>query len=101
MPDLSSRLKATRWPPASSTATVSGARLVSRAFFSATSTMVEACESETTDMTAPMGWLKKYTSGFGAARPIDRLLGAVPPAEPFLVGFLEGRQRRFGRRHVG
>src|SRR5579859_2001693 len=45
MPDLSSRLNATRWPPLSSTATVSGARLLSRPFFSATSTMVEACAS--------------------------------------------------------
>src|SRR5258708_20660206 len=42
MPDLSSRLNATRWPPGSSTATVSGALLVSRPFFSAVSTMVEA-----------------------------------------------------------
>ncbi len=39
---------------ASSTATVSGARLLSRAFFSATSTMVEACASVTADMMAPM-----------------------------------------------
>ena len=31
-PDLSSRLNATRWPPASSTATVSGAQLVVAAF---------------------------------------------------------------------
>src|SRR5882672_9327048 len=49
-PDLSSRLKATRWPPASSTATVSGAQLVSRPFLSAVSTMVEACASVTNDM---------------------------------------------------
>ena len=41
-PDLSSRLNATRCPPASSTATVSGAQLVSRPFLSAVSTMVEA-----------------------------------------------------------
>src|SRR6188768_1564194 len=32
MPDLSSRLSATRCPPASSTATVSGAQFVSRPF---------------------------------------------------------------------
>src|SRR5262245_26379676 len=49
-PDLSSRLNATRWPPASSTATVSGAQLVSRPFFRAASTMVDACASVTTDM---------------------------------------------------
>ena len=57
-PDLSSRLNATR-PPASSTATVSGAQLVSRPFLSAASTMVEACASVTTDMMAPI-WLNDY-----------------------------------------
>src|SRR5688500_2656073 len=45
IPDLSSRLNATRCPPASSTATVNGAQFVSRPFLSATSTMVEACAS--------------------------------------------------------
>src|SRR5947199_10504314 len=45
MPELSSRLRATRWPPASSTATVSGSKLATRPAFRATSTMVDACAS--------------------------------------------------------
>src|SRR6202035_3121755 len=53
MPDLSSRLNATRWPPASSTATESGGDLASRAVLSATSTMVLACASVSDDMMAP------------------------------------------------
>src|SRR5215470_7667496 len=54
MPDLSSRLNATRWPPASSTATVIGTRFISRAFLSATSTMVLAW-ARVTDMAPPWG----------------------------------------------
>src|SRR5580704_13171947 len=53
MPDLSSRLNATRWPPASSTATESGANLASRPVLSATSRMVLACASVRDDMVAP------------------------------------------------
>src|SRR5215471_491112 len=72
MPDLSSRLNATRWPPASSTATVIGTRFISRAFFSATSTMVLAW-ARVTDMTPP--WeievvMNKSTQHKGGQRPI-------------------------------
>src|SRR5262249_4652921 len=45
IPERSSRLNATRWPPASSTATVKGAQLVSRPFLRAASTIVLACAS--------------------------------------------------------
>src|SRR6202023_1385462 len=98
MPDLSSRLKATRWPPESSTATVSGARLLSRAFFKATSTMVEAC-ARVTDMLAPV--LGEKPLLLAAARPIDRLPRGVAGTKTLVVGLLERRQRRFRRRHVG
>src|SRR5579864_268469 len=98
MPDLSSRLNATRWPPESSTATVSGARLLSRAFFNATSTMVEAC-ARVTDMLAPV-WCEKLL-WFAAARPIDRLPRGVAGAKALGVGFFERRQRGLRRWHVG
>src|SRR6516165_4135515 len=55
MPDLSSRLNATRWPPASSTATDRGAKLASRPVLRAISTMVLACASVRDDMVAPEG----------------------------------------------
>src|SRR3981189_2463271 len=75
-PDLSSRLKATRWPAASSTATVRGAQLVSRPFLSAVSTMVEAWASVTdicsTSNDAVTNDVRKGFSGGLAARPIDR-----------------------------
>ena len=45
MPEPSARLSATRWPPASSTATVSGARPASRPAESARSTIVLAAAS--------------------------------------------------------
>src|SRR6476469_5103395 len=75
-PDVSSRLNATRCPPASSTATVSGAQLVSRPFLSAVSTMVEACAS-VTDIGAPRLMRERrvrYCCGsrFRAVGPIDR-----------------------------
>src|SRR5207244_8351435 len=41
--DPSSRFNAVRWPPASSTATVSGLKLSSRPFSKALSTIIEAC----------------------------------------------------------
>src|SRR4051812_32127679 len=76
-PDLSSRLKATRWPPASSTATVRGAQLVSRPFLSAVSTMVEAWASvtdicSTSNDTVTNDVRECFSSGSLAARPIDR-----------------------------
>ena len=70
-------LNATRWPPASSTATLSGARLLSRPFFSAASTMVEAC-ARVTDIFAPT--LSDEISFLAAPRPIDRLARAVTAA---------------------
>src|SRR5712672_269758 len=76
-PDLSSRLKATRWPPASSTATVRGAQLVSRPFLSAVSTMVEAWASVTdicsiSNDAVTNDVRERFSSGSLAARPIDR-----------------------------
>jgi hypothetical protein len=53
MPDLSSRFIATRWPPASSTTTVSGASLSSRPFSSALSTIVDAWASVSVVMAGP------------------------------------------------
>src|SRR5437016_1952288 len=70
-PDLSSRLNATKCPPASSTATVSGAQLISRPFLIAVSTIIEACASVTTDMTAP------GSAGDAAGLPV----GAIGPVD--------------------
>src|SRR5262249_44778257 len=53
MPDLSSRLKATRCPPASRTATDSGWKLLSRPTFRAASMMVEACASVSDCISTP------------------------------------------------
>src|ERR1700722_17980080 len=83
IPDLSSRLNATRWPPASSTATESGANLASRAVLSATSRMVLACASVRDDMLAPevldgeMTIANCWTCHPGAARACLQLLQAV------------------------
>src|SRR5258708_9197281 len=76
-PDLSSRLKATRWPPASSTAAVRGAQWVSRPLLSAVSTRVEAWASvtdicSTSNDAVTNDVRERFSSGSLAARPIDR-----------------------------
>src|SRR5579859_615030 len=119
MPDLSSRLNATRWPPLSSTATVSGARLLSRPFFSATSTMVEACASvimrvtpvQLIDVGRGNGQTLQTTgdakySGrsrvlrLAAVGPIDRDAGNLRAARAVALGLLVAGERAFDERQV-
>src|SRR5258708_25468443 len=104
-PDLSSRLNATRWPPASSTATVSGAQLVSRPFLSAASTMVEAGASVTTDISAPRSCRKSVGSdGFRsllrAVRPIDRYRRHLRRARDVAFGLLVAGERLLHQRQL-
>src|SRR6516164_8444858 len=103
MPALSSRLNATTCPPLSSTATASGARLLSRPFFSAASTITEACASVRTDITAPI-CLERFTYDFGIAGAVlpGFLVAAERPLDqrqldPARFGFREHRLHVFNR----
>src|SRR5262249_49624497 len=98
MPALSSRLKATRCPPLSSTATASGARLLSRPFLRAASTITEACASVTADISTPVSaWEKLATV---AAGPVDRYRGNFSAARAVLLGFFVAGERPLDQRQL-
>src|SRR5262245_56343581 len=108
IPDLSSRLNATRWPPASSTATDSGCILLSRPILSAVSTMVEACASvsgsifETPELLSGddqyMG--RRGLSRLAALRPIDRDCRGVARPPAALARLLEAGGGALGERQL-
>src|SRR5262249_36109948 len=96
IPDRSSRLNATRCPPASSTATDRGWKLCSRPVLSATSTMVEACAS-----VSEIIWFPRLSDGddeyrgrrglspLAAGRPVDGHGGSIARPPAALVRLLE------------
>src|SRR5215470_3345349 len=94
MPDLSSRLNATRCPPASSTATDSGRNLRSRPVLSAASTMVEACASVSGSMgLLELIWRHPYRAAelscLATLRPVGGDRRAIPRAPAAAASLFE------------